>query len=183
MATTPNTTTRMVPFGGEGSSLAAEMSEVELGGTVAIGDVLVMDGAAGAVEDNTQPAVSLGSTNIGIMGVAMEAGVDGDIAQYAPAFPGRMFEANIINGASDVAVPTTNALMQVYQGIEVSADGFACIDQGSSVEVTHLMGWGRQTRGGPEGTRWIKTVPPTGALPTNPRVLFVFASSVFALSA
>ncbi len=183
MATTANSTTPMVPVSGVGSSLASEMGEVELGGTVAVGDVLVITGAAGAVEDNDQPVVAVGSTPVGIWGVAMEAGVDGDIAQYAPAYPGRKFEANIINGSSDVAIPTTNVLLLNNLGIEESADGFACLDQGSSIEVTMPMGWGRQTSGTPAGHQWIRTAPPHAGLPINPRVLFVFASSVFCLSA
>ena len=178
MATTALTTTPMVPVGGEGSTIAASMQRCELGGTVAVGDVLVIDGGAGAVEDNSGPVVAIGSTPVGIMGVAMEAGVDGGFINYAAAFPGRMFEANIVNNVTDTAIPTTSVLLQDTHGIIASADGFACLNSNSAIEVTMPMGWGRQTQPPFPGRQWDEF---PGV--TNPRVLFVFASSVFILSA
>lgn len=178
MATTTGSTSRMVPFSGEGSTIASEMDYIELSGTVAVGDVLTIDaGVDGALEDNTEPPVAVGSTPAGVVGVAMEAGVDGDVIQYAPAYPGRTFEANIINNVTDIAAPTTNALLQNMYGIGESADGFACLDTNSAVEVTMPRGWGRQMLTPYEGRRWS---PPSVI---NPRILFVFASSVFVLSA
>lgn len=192
MATTVGTTTRMVPLGLSSSEMASEPDHVVIHGTVAVGDVLLLSTAAtGAnggpiVEDNSDPVVAIGgvpTAQTGILGVALKAGVAADVIEYAPAYPGRQFEANLINEATDLAAPTDNTLLLKMYGIVESADGFACINQNSAAaakaEVTFVKGWGRQTRGtGPAGRYLVAK-----GLPTNPRVIFVFNSSVWALSA
>ncbi len=177
MATTAGTNTPLVPVGGEGTTIGGETDEIELGGTVAIGDILDIVGAGGAVNNSNVATVAVASTPTGVIGVAMQAGVDGDFIQYAPAYPGRKFEANIVNNVTDTAAQSDNTLLQDMHGTIESAQGFCCLDSASTAEVAIPMGWGRQTQAPMEGRRmpWPSV--------TNPRVIFIFGCSVFAVSA
>lgn len=179
LVVTPNTTNPMSGLGGPGGMQAGDVDKIEMGGTIAPGDVLVGQTGSEPIEGNSDPSTSAGSTNLGVIGVAKEAGVNGDIIDYWPAFPSNRFEANLISAGADLAVQTDNSvLFQTYAIAESAPDTFAVLDLSAGVnELAFARGWGRQTRGNQAG-RYLSAQPDV----INPRVIFSFSSSLWCLS-
>lgn len=172
MATTAGTTTPMVPvynpYGSTSSILVWHGTAEDT--AIVKGDVLIYN-TENLDEGNTTPAVST------VVGVALEAEdtAGGEIA-YCPALPGTKFECNLVNTTNDV-VGVAATHIGVKQGINQSADGYACFDIGTATDIALSMGWGRQTNTTQDAQEFGSEGSGIGV--TNPRMIITFISSVF----
>jgi hypothetical protein len=178
MALTAGTVWAMAPYGGRDQHVAPVM---EFGATASEtlkkGDVMVV--ASGrASRDNSSPAVDI---IIGICAsaktVASSVTAD-DVILIHPAFPGCEFEGNIAsaNGTDTTGVYATHVLATAdIVEADVASNGLgdevAMLDEGGTAKARTLR-YGRQK----DGTLGRDS----GTGKTNPRVVFVFNTSIFA---
>ncbi len=178
MALTAATVWAMAPLGGRGTQAAPVMEFAATASeTVKKGDVLVVASGKSS-RDNSSPAVDI------ILGIAAGPKVTSasvtldDVTYVHPAFPGMEFEGNIVDSLStDVTGVFATHILATYDIVEADVtsnglgDEVAVLDVGGTAKVRSLR-YGRQ-RDGTIGRA-------SGDGKTNPRVVFVFNTSIFA---
>lgn len=173
MATTAGTTLPMAPAGGMlGTGTVQTFGMTAEDSAITKGDVLIF-ASEDVDEDNSAPLITT------VVGVALEpSSAAKDVILVALALPGQLFEANVIDNASDeTGVAADN--IGVHRGIIESADGYACIDLNNTTAaqlVARTLGYARQKN----VTQDAAPIATCGVGVTNPRVYFVFTNGVFA---
>lgn len=177
MALTANTIRAMAPWGGQGGTQAGAVLEFPAtDGAIAKGDVLIF--ASGKVdEDNSAPLAQVSV----MVGVALEgSSAANDLVRVAIATSGRIFEANFVAGTATDETGVFADNIGVSHGIvesSASAAGFAVIDQNNTTaaqKLAYTLFYARQ-----QNTTQDADQVSSGVGVTNPRVAFVFTSSIF----
>lgn len=172
MAITAGTTFPCAPHGGMGGVAAGAVLVGIAASGVVKGDILI--NASGVLtEDNGAPAESA------ILGVALEdySSATAELT-YAPAYPGKLFEANLINGTSDYTGVFASDIFDAV-GFAESDAGHACLDQAAGAVAT-IVAYGRQVLDADGAHTYPTGWMTSGVGVSNPRCIFVFNSSAFA---
>lgn len=171
MATTLLSTQPMKAVGGISQGTVRIMHFPAGATAFAAGDVVVLTSGLLVPDNSTPPAVGT------IVGVALGSRVaTNDMIPVALAMPGQLFEANIVDDVTDEVGVFADNIGKNY-GIIESADGHACIDLSETAAGLAPV---RTLRYAKQANATQDTHPQTGGVGvTNPRVQFVFISSVF----
>lgn len=191
MAHTAGTNSPISPAGGAGGTQAADIMTIpcESGGsTFGPGDIIVVDATDKDAEVNNNPAqgtnyifgvaalkeaFTANSTidRDGELGNIAESG--GDLIQVFPAWPGRRFQGNIIDGANDQDGVYAEDIRTAYGTLE-SDQGYACINKADVTnEVVFTLEYVTPQYDSQVNNKW-NYGREAGVVIKNPRVTFVF---------